>query len=110
MDIMSRQTYLIIAAGVAVVVFLVGTFFGQTIAPWVGALPAYAVGGWANLAAIIIEPVKFAMLNPLLGAIIIGLLWPFAALDLFLVILVVLLVAASGVVIQIDTQTPLKVK
>jgi hypothetical protein len=109
-DIMSRKTYLIIAIGVFLIVFLVGTFFGTGIAAFATRLPLYTADSWQNLARLIAEPLRFAMLNPFIGALLAGLFWPVTALLLFLVLVLILLVAASDVATQIERQTPLEVR
>lgn len=104
MSIMSWKTYLIIALGMGLLIFLVGTFFGHQIAGWSEALAQAAQDPWNRLAGLLLAPVEFAMLNPILGAIIFGLLWPLAAVLILTMLVIVLLVAASGATVRINTQ------
>jgi len=93
--LISRRNYLIIAVGVAIVLFLVGTFLGQQIASGVDALPNSVSPDMSGLARAIIEPIKFVMLNPIVGGIIAGLFWPVVLLWIVLILLLLVLSSAQ---------------
>lgn len=107
MGIMSRRTYLMIGLGFAVFLFLLAQFFGTDIAAFADSLPGQVSPNVQSIAQFIVEPIKFVMLNPILGPLLAGLLWPVVLLWLLLLFLLVVLTAAGQVQTDIDTNTPL---
>lgn len=107
MGVISRRTYLMIGLGFAAFLFLLAQFFGTDIAAFADSLPGQVVPSVQGIAQLIVGPIKFVMLNPIVGSLLAGLLWPLVLLWLLLLFLLVILTAASQVQTDIDTNTPL---
>lgn len=91
----STRTYFIVGLIVGVIVFLIGTFFGGSVASWIATVQTAGysanLGGIADLIA---EPLIWIMLNPLFGAIAVAFVWP--ALVIWLLLLFLMLVIGFG--------------
>ncbi|MCU0511915.1 MAG: hypothetical protein MUE40_05015 [Anaerolineae bacterium] len=83
------RTYVVIAVVVAVVVFLIGQAFGTGIDQGLRQLngAARAVGMSAGIADLVTQPLRAMVTGGLPAAVMAGVLWPFAALWLFLMVL-----------------------
>ena len=99
-----RRTYLIIAVGMAIFVFLVGTFFGQGIADFVDLIPGRVAPSVVDVARFIIGPIKFVMLNPFVGALLTGLLWPISIGWVLLTFLLIVLTEIGRAGVDVDNQ------
>ena len=99
-----RKTYLIIAIGTAIFVFLVGTFFGQGIVDFVDAIPGRVAPSVTAVAEFIIGPIKFVMLNPIIGGILAGLLWPVSIAWVLLSFLLIVLTEIGKAGVDVDNQ------
>lgn len=89
MGIISFRKYVLIAVIVAVAVFILGAAFGNGIASGLEQLKVAAMraGMASTIASVVIEPLKAAFTGGIIGAILAGIMWPFAALWLFFVFL-----------------------
>ena len=99
-----RRTYLMIAIGVAIFVFLVGTFFGQGIVDFVDLIPGQVAPSVTAVAQFIIGPIKFVMLNPIIGGLLAGILWPISVAWVLLTFLLIVLTELGKASVDVDNQ------
>lgn len=92
---MSVRRYLGFAILTAIIVLAVGLLLGPGIASFLQTVETNTGGG--VIAQLVIDPLIWIMLNPVLGAIAAGLLWPLLLLWIaFLFIVIVVGFGASG--------------
>lgn len=100
------RTYVLIGLVFAAAGFLIITFFGPDVAAWARSTQADAVlAGQSTIGRAITDPIIFVMENKLIGTLIFALAWPAVVIWFVLIILLLILVAASGVGEDIQTQT-----
>lgn len=105
MGIISFRTYLGIAVLFALVFAGLGYAFGEDIYSWAARQDAKSArAGIEWMGTLVMEPVKFTF-DPDLwpgGAIVAGLLWPFAILWMFMILVHMVAVEAVGVSQETD--------
>lgn len=100
----SGRRYFVIGLLLGIVTFAVASLFGDDIAVWVATLQGQAAS-LGGITVFIGEPIKWVLLNPIFGAILVALVWPLALLWIFM--LFVMLVLGLGSPATQDVQRQL---
>lgn len=100
----STRNYAVVGLLLGIVVFLVATFAGGSIVTWVSQVQATASVSMGGLATFIGEPIKWVMLNPLFGAVVVAILWPLMFVWLLLLFIMVVVGFGAPAAQQIDRQ------
>lgn len=103
---MSTRTYLLVGLVVALLVFAISFFFGPDIVGWARAAQTRAYfAGQNGFGRLVTEPLIFAMTQELPTAILVVFLWPVALAWPLVVLLMEIIIAATGVATDLESQT-----
>ena len=99
----SGRRYFVIGLLLGIVTFAVGSLFGEGIANWVATVQGQSatLGG---LTVFIGEPIKWVMLNPIFGAILVALAWPLALIWIGLLFIMLVLGLSSPATQDVQRQ------
>jgi hypothetical protein len=92
---MTLRTYILIGLGTGIIVFLIASFGGDAIINILNDMRNQVSPDMQGIAGLIVEPLKLVFGNPLIGAIVVALGWPIAAVWIGLLLILVILIALS---------------
>lgn len=98
------RRYFVIGLLLGIVTFAVASLFGPGIADWVASVQAQSAS-LGGITTFIGEPIKWVMLNPVFGAVIVAIIWPAALL--WIGMLFIMLVLGLGSPAASDVQRQL---
>jgi hypothetical protein len=101
---MNTRRYLSLGLLFALIVLGVGLLFGPDLANALYAIRDTGVGAIGILANIIADPLIWAMLNPIIAALIVLFAWPFLVLWILLLFLLVVLGYGADAARDIDAN------
>lgn len=96
MGFISLRMYILVGVVIGLIAGLLAVLAGQGIALWVIEQRNLAVGSLGAVADLVAQPIVWVMINPLVGGVVAGLLWPLALLEVALLFVMSLIGLGSG--------------